>query len=516
MVNFLKKRSSKSSTGTHYSSENIDPLQPSIGTLHSKKKNQVSRKSGSLKNYHVRTESTEEESYSESFSKSFESGNSESWDTESYDTTDSELDESRNGSSGRSKKSEKTRYQLHTVERYEEEKVLKDTHNLACRHLRDGRLVEAKAKFEEILATLVKEFGEKNRRVGAALHNLGIVHLRSGNMTDAIDAIEEAVRIRKSTLGEFHPKVSDSMVELGIVLLSQENFEDSIEIFNEALHIRERQITKVVEGSQDEKQIKQQIAKISNNIGCAYYEWGESHTAKDVFLETLELQKDISGNRRKNRPSVPEMMTMSSIISNIGHVYLENDEWQDALNEFQKALEIQESILNITLASDKDILLATRENLAFAATKYGNFDFAKQIYKEILVIHENSDENEELEEAEVMKKIAYTHIRLYEYDDALELLQEVKDIHPNLRSSTRRKFNRLLAALHYQANKYLAPKEMMVRTLANLGFRSGWNNDVLCRCGGDDGDTGDLDLRVVLPKRPLKGTKMSGHKVSFS
>ena len=94
--------------------------------------------------------------------------------------------------------------------------------------MKDGRLEDAKKTFEIILATLVKEFGEENRRVGAALHNLAIVHLRSGNMTDAVDAIEEAVRIRKSTLGEFHPKVSVSLnnsslnpQEYGILIINK-------------------------------------------------------------------------------------------------------------------------------------------------------------------------------------------------------------------------------------------------------------------------------------------------------
>ena len=403
---------------------------------------------------------------------------------------------------------------MHTMEKHEEEKALKDAHNDACRHLRDGRLVEAKAKFEEILATLVREHGEENRRVGAALHNLGIVHLRSGNMNDAVDAIEEAVKIRKSTLGVYHPKVSDSLVELGIVLLSQENFTDSIEIFNEALSIRERQIEEVARGGTDERQIKQQIVKINNNIGCAYFEYGDNDAAKEVFQDALELQSEISYASR-HKASVTEMLTMSSIISNIGQAHLENDDWQYASIEFQKALEIQESILNSALASDNDILLATRENLAFSAIKYGSYDIAKQVYIEILHIHEYSEKDDDAAEAEIMKKIAFTHIKLYEYDDALDLLYDVKEIHPHLKGSAKKRINRLISALHYQANKYPAAKELMVRTLTNLGFRTGWNNDLLCRCGGEE-DADEIDVRVVMPKRPSKCTKMSGHKVSFS
>jgi len=534
MVSFLKRLSKNTLPS--------DQLERKSGSATRPPKKDVSKpephshSSRGLKDYHVKTESTEEESYSESYSKSFDSGNSELWETDSNASTVSETDSEtdsdcsskitapkvrgrtkkigRNRRNERSDRHERNRYQLHTKEKQEQEKIMKDAHNEACRHLRDGKLVEAKEKFEGILATLVNEYGSDNRRVGAALHNLGIVHLRAGNMNDAVDAIEEAVKIRKSTLGANHPKVSDSLVELGIVLLSQEEFEDSIDTFNEALSIRERQIEKSKKGGTDERQINQQIAKINNNIGCAYYEYGDNQTAKEVFEETLELQTEIS-RTAKHKASVPEMLTMSSIICNIGQVHLENNEWQQASFEFQKALELQESILNSKLATDNDILLATRENLAYSAIKYGSYDFAKQIYKEILHIHECSKDDVDAKEAETMKKIAFTNIKLYEYDDAIEMLTDVQEIHPNLKSSTRRKLNHLMGALHYQATKYPAAKELLLRTLTGLGCRSGWNNDLLCKCGAEI-DEDEIDVRVITPKRPSKGTKMSGHKVSFS
>jgi len=532
MVSFLK-RLSKNSTLP------CDELERKSGSPTSKKnvsKSELHSSSG-LKDYHVKTESTEEESYSESYSKSFDSGNNELWETDSNATTDSDTESGTDSGTDsdcsskisapkkvrknrRNKEKEKRHsikrisYRLQAKKNQEEEKIMKDAHNEACRYLRDGRLVEAKEKFESILTTVVKEYGSDNRRVGAALHNLGIVHLRAGNVNDAVDAIEEAVKIRKSSLGVNHPKVSDSLVELGIVFISQEEFEDAIDMFNEALSIRERQMGKAKKGGIDERQIKQQIAKINNNIGCAYYEYGDTHNAKEVFKETLELQTEIS-QMSKHKAPIPEMLTMSSIICNIGQVYLENDEWQQASIQFQKALELQESILNSNLAADNDILLATRENLAYSAIMYGSYDFAKQVYKEILLIHESSNDDVDAKEAEAMKNIAFTNIKLYEYDDALEMLTDVQDIHPNLKASTRRKLDRLMAALHYQATKYPAPKELMLRTLTGLGFRSGWNNDLLCKCGGES-DEDEINVRVITPKRPSMGTKMSGHKVSFS
>lgn len=93
-----------------------------------------------------------------------------------------------------------------------EERRLKSIHLVACRHLRNGNLKVAQEKFEEILATLVEDYGEYHARVGGALHNLGIVHLRAGNLREAKDAIKAAIRIRMKKLGEYHPKVAVSEV----------------------------------------------------------------------------------------------------------------------------------------------------------------------------------------------------------------------------------------------------------------------------------------------------------------
>ena len=77
----------------------------------------------------------------------------------------------------------------------------------------------AQQKFEEILGTLVEEYGETHKRVGSALHNLGIVHLRGGNYEDAFDAIQAAIRIRIAKLGDYHPKVAVSkLFELSLLL----------------------------------------------------------------------------------------------------------------------------------------------------------------------------------------------------------------------------------------------------------------------------------------------------------
>lgn len=130
MMKFLKSPSKKNTLPS-------DELEPKSGSP-------ISKAQVCLQDCHAKTESTEEESLSESKSKSFDTF----WETDSGGSTDSGTDSDSNSDSDSDSDSdcpskvlspkgrERTRYQLHAKENQEEEKIMKDTHNEACRYLR--------------------------------------------------------------------------------------------------------------------------------------------------------------------------------------------------------------------------------------------------------------------------------------------------------------------------------------------------------------------------------------------
>ena len=109
----------------------------------------------------------------------------------------------------------------------------------------------------------------------------------------------------------------DSLVELGTVLIYQDNFGDSIKMLSKALHIRKRQLAKAEKRGQDEKHMKKEIAEVTNKIGCAYFELGDSYTAKDIFEASVELQMEVL-EVKNHESSAQEMLTLAATISNIG------------------------------------------------------------------------------------------------------------------------------------------------------------------------------------------------------
>ncbi len=124
---------------------------------------------------------------------------------------------------------------------------------------------------------------------------------------------------------------------MGIVLLSQDEFEDSIEIFNEALEMREREVAKLEDEEKGKVQI--QVSKILNNIGCAYFEYGEIDDAKEAFQDALAIQRERF--EEGNFTSMPGFLATSSTLCNLGYVFLEKGIWEKAIYQFEEALKVR-------------------------------------------------------------------------------------------------------------------------------------------------------------------------------
>lgn len=164
------------------------------------------------------------------------------------------------------------------------------------------------------------------------------------------------------------------MVEKGIILFSLEQFEESIDIFNEAIELKESEAVKTQSKKRKEK-INLQIASILNNIGGVYFEYGDLDNAIEMYEEALNIQRHIL--KGKGYKSGPCSLAMASTICNIGYVFLERNDWKMTIDSLEEAVVIQQALLE-----PGDIqIMNTLENLAFAFTKFSNHDQAIEIYK---------------------------------------------------------------------------------------------------------------------------------------
>jgi len=302
------------------------------------------------------------------------------------------------------------------------------------------------------------------------------------------------------------------LVEKGIILLSLEQFEESIDIFNEAIELKESEAVKTHSNKRKEK-INLQISSILNNIGGVYFEYGDLDNAIETYEEALNIQRHIL--KGKGYRSGPCSLAMASTICNIGYVFLERNDWKMTIASLEEAVVIQQALLepgNIQIMN-------TLENLAFAFTKFSNHDQAIEIYKKILQTEaESKSERKKRVDSEIMEKLVYNHMMLCEYEKALKYLKEIEKIIEESYEPDIIKLNDtrdLIHATHYEMLKFPGPMELISRCLINGGLRNPFNHTLfhfICTRP----ETNEISLQLCMPRRPEIIIKMVGHKISYT
>lgn len=455
--------------------------------------------------------------------------NEDSYTEESYANSKKKKKSSRSKKRGGKEESKAT-----------SERQVRSKHSQACKYLQKGNFDKALQCFENILEILIEKYGEQHYRVGAAMHNIGIVHLRAGDLTDALEALELAVAVRKASLGKLHPKVADSLVEMGIVFLSLKRYDDALDVLNEALDLREREVST---STDPRKQLL--VAKILNNIGCVYYEYGDMRAARKTLNEALKIQEEILGN---DDPTEPGLLSMASTMCNVGYVYLERKKFDDAIVMFEEALSIQEEVLG----GDNTLVIHTMDNLAYALSHDGNYDGAMKIYVDILESqremqqqsiaemnsgggdrgrgdhhsHHHNDLpstsdviNLAIDISNTLKKMAYIHLKLYQYDEALGLLTKILKIqekyHKNIHEREIQNTQKMINGVNYHILKFHSPTEALIMSLTSQGIQNPFTNRALdFSFMGKVED--ELDCRVYVIVKPKNTSKVSGHKITYA
>ena len=407
-------------------------------------------------------------------------------------------------------------------------------------------------KFEDIRDVLIEEYFEEHHRVGASLHNIAIVKVRCGEVEEACNIFREAIRIRKEMLGEYHSKVAETLLELGIALLSLKNHSEALSAFNEALRIRRRDSRK--EFSLKDKEVRDvQLSKILNNIGVVHFECRRDAKAIEAFEEALQIQREISKKDGEDDLWTPIILPMSNTLSNIACVHMMCEEYDEAIESFDLADSLQQSILE----PSNPVVLNTLENLAYCNAKEGFLSNAMsvsmplhvarrfgpllsvlffhrhhriltvivsaplqpplfQIYEEILAHQEATHGKNSLACAATRRNIACIHVANCQYDKALECFRMVELIQENFLGPESRRLqntNNVIRALLEKRESFLSPGELVRREMSRFGAAQ-----FLCAVPPDPTviiEEGSLeDLAEI--RRPAMQCKMSGHKITFA
>lgn len=390
-------------------------------------------------------------------------------------------------------------------------KELRAKHRSACKNMTIGKYARAIKVFESILSALLDRYGEEHHRVGSALHNVAVANLRSGLLDDARDAIEEAVRIRKLTLGGDEPKVADSLVEYGIILLSMKKYRKSIAVFEDALELREIELCEAEDG-EAQREAKLKKAKILHNIGCVNFEIKNYETAWRNYMQAIQEQKQIFAPSWKTAfgllesSSRPGRLTMASTICNKAYIEVEQEKYEEAITTFLESITIQKTLLE----ADNKLVLSTMTNIAFCHCKLKEMDKACVIYKELIKLQSESyTAPSQRGWSQSLKKLIYCQVLLFEFEDAFENLRRLEEYLTANRSKTKgaaselRRTHELMGEVNYQIFKFPTLSDYTSRLTCTNG------------CGCSD-DRAEINVASWLPKKPLNGSKMSGHRMAYA
>lgn len=447
---------------------------------------------------------TVDTSVSENSVEEFDSDFDESIDSGTYYT---DIDDSQSEESD-----EFTEESSHGASLVRFDKELRAKHRAACKSMTIGKYGRAIKMFESILSALLNRYGEEHHRVGSALHNVAVANLRAGLLNDARDAIEEAVRIRKLTLGEDDPKVADSLVEYGIILLSMKKYKKSINVFEDALELREIECCEAEDG-ESKREAKLKKAKIHHNIGCVNFEIKNYDEARKKYMQAIKEQKEIFGSmwlsafRLVSNTSKPGHLTMASTMCNKGYIDLEQEKYRDAIETFTESLKIQK----VLLEADNKLILSTMTNIAFCHCKLEETERARAVYKDLVKLQSESyTEQSQRGWSQSLKKLIYCQVVSFQFEDAFDNLRRLeeylttkaRDKHKNAASELR-KTHQLMGEVNYQIFKF--------PTLSDYTSRLTCTNT----CGCAD-DRANVDVSNWFPKKPVNGSKMSGHRMTYA
>lgn len=151
----------------------------------------------------------------------------------------------------------------------------------------------------------------------------------------------------------------------------------------------------------------EQTAGAYNNIGVVYYNLSEYDDALKYYGKALEIRKKVLGAKHPDT---------ANSYNNIGIVYYDLGKYEDALKYYKDALKIQEKVLG----EEHPDTATSYNNIGSAYCKLGKYNKALKNFTRALQIQEKVLGEEHTDTAMTYHNIGSVDRKLGKYDEALE------------------------------------------------------------------------------------------------
>lgn len=281
-----------------------------------------------------------------------------------------------------------------------------------------GKFKEALIAIQNSLKIRVQVLNEDHFDVAMSYNNLGLVYSNLRKLKIALFMYNKALEIRKRILDPMHPSIATTYNNIGTVYKDLAKYEEAEKLLNESLMIQTRNFG----------QIHKDIAVTYSNMGSLYNDQKKFDKAIAMYQKSLDIELHLFGKNHCN---------IAMTYSNMGSIYFNDGKFYQALVMYQKSLEILEKGKHDTL--DTAVLLT---NIATVHLKTSQFDQALSESIKAIDIMKQFFGDTHLNLVGLYSIAAQCYEKLSYHDKALKMQEKLKNI--NFRYSRSYSSNKIL------------------------------------------------------------------------
>lgn len=226
------------------------------------------------------------------------------------------------------------------------DRYLPPSHKMVADALKYEEYDQAVEVYEDILEADKERYGESDLVCAIDYHNLGVASILANDLDSALYYFQEAIVLKRALLGQVDPSISESLIEIGIILYNRKDTSGALRVFKEALEIYK------------DSNMPEGIGRVSNNIGCVYYQMGDMVSSLEYLQRALVAQRMDLGMSEKAESS---LLSFALTQSNLGYLKLKAGHL-DASAMLEESLLVLESVLG-----DEDMTVErVKSNVAIA------------------------------------------------------------------------------------------------------------------------------------------------------
>ncbi|EJK49098.1 hypothetical protein THAOC_32058 [Thalassiosira oceanica] len=170
-------------------------------------------------------------------------------------------------------------------------------------------------------------------------------------MATFIKLCDGACRLRVSLFGPEAPGVASCLCMQGVACLELRRYPLALASFKEALRIRATELSgtsgKEVEYNGASLPAHPLVVRLLNNIGCSLFELDELESAKETFVATLQMQRELkltdplrynSSFEVDPKDAHQRLLGVALTLGNLGTIYLRLNELDLSLANYEEAV----------------------------------------------------------------------------------------------------------------------------------------------------------------------------------